>query len=891
MDSIETKGLSFGTDMVGMPPPPPPPQHLFGSDSEEDGSRSGQSLGLSSDPSPNNTVGDPDPISLSEDLKLYLGQMIHMAQPFDLHVTLSDPKPRDKLLSKLYLDQGQGDFPKEVILSTLRLKVLPSAVLQNNHTESLNLDRNKLKHLNGISKLCNLKTLILSKNEIADFPEEIRNLVHLEKLQLNQNQIRIIPEGVFSCFPKLKHLRLNNNRLDGLPKDLVACSHTLQYLNLSNNLFLAIPLVVLELKRLQEFYVQNNLVRQLPVELFKELSLQMFKVNGNPLREPPYEVCAGGIKQIISYFNQLQRCQAEEDRRVKTMFLGSSLAGKSTICRSLKESQVVCIPEEERTVGIEISEFHIQDFTFLFWDFAGQLEYYMTHHVFITPQALVILVINFQQYQLSNDSFKELVGFWINNLFMRVPNSVVLPVGTHIDSCCEREVEEKKQDIMCKIQGMLEERRTTLAHFIANVESNEESEFYVDQWNRLKEMENCSLTILDLVPVNCMDYKDIKTLEGTILDHVKNEEIFPNIVQVLPLVYKQVEAAIVEIVERKEDVAEHGMMDRGLLYSELSCQDNLTFLDEELLQDILRYLHRIGLIVWYEEVKQLENTVFLHPTILITIFKTLVRYGLVQQLESIDVDILIGECATIRDRANWVWTFKDKAMLGQKAVRALLKHQLYLDGMRDVFEEMVGSRSHKGKLFSLLEHFEICLEVRNTKGLDPRAKVFVPGKAWKTLQSHEEAHYLFPTYLNQSAEVSSRWGDDHSDDLQIRVYFSPEIPEGFFQRLTVKACCFFSTHWVAKAMCLFISSAKPLLIKAHNQKGYSYIELRCRKPVERAGFQLSWDFIMTIISINHKLLEEWPGLHLCIKAPCRTVLCPAEFVWPDVDDRNTVYVS
>ncbi|XP_048340522.1 malignant fibrous histiocytoma-amplified sequence 1 homolog [Sphaerodactylus townsendi] len=393
------------------------------------------------------------------------------------------------------LNQGQEDFLQEVTLSTLRLKVLPPSLLQNYHIESLNLDRNKLKHLNGISKLCNLKTLILSKNEITDFPEEIKKLVHLEKLELNQNQIRIIPEGIFSCFAKLKHLRLNNNRLDVLPKDLAACSGTLQYLNLSNNLFLAIPPVVLELKRLQEFYVQNNMVRQLPAELFKELSLKMFKVNGNPLREPPYEVCAGGIKQIISYFDQLQNCPAEEDRRVKTMFLGTSLAGKSTICKSLKERQVICIPEEERTVGIEISKFQIQDFTFLFWDFAGQLEYYVTHHVFITPQALVILVINFQQYQLSNDSFKELVEFWINNLFMRVPNSVVLPVGTHIDSCCEREVEEKKQHIMSKIQAMLEERKTRLAHFIANVENNEESEFYADQWNRLKEMESCSLTI------------------------------------------------------------------------------------------------------------------------------------------------------------------------------------------------------------------------------------------------------------------------------------------------------------------------------------------------------------------------------------------------------------
>ncbi|KAJ6664979.1 hypothetical protein lerEdw1_005210 [Lerista edwardsae] len=457
--------------------------------------------------------------------------------------------------------QKQDGCSTEVNLSTLRLRVLPPEVLQNNNIESLNLDRNKLKHLTGISRLCKLKKLVLSKNDIVDFPKEIGNLIHLEKLDLNQNQIRVIPEGVFSCFSKLNHLRLNNNRLEGLPKDLAACSGSLQYLNLSNNYFRVVPGVVLELKRLQEFYIQNNLLQQLPAELFTELPLKMFKANGNPLREPPCEVCAGGIRQIISYFNQLQNCQAEEDQRVKTMFLGTSLAGKSTICKSLKQRRVVYMSEDERTAGIEISEFHLQGFTFLFWDFAGQLEYYMTHHLFITPQALVILVVNFQQYQLSNDSFKELVGFWINNLFMRVPNSVVLPVGTHTDVCSEEEVEVKKWDIVSRIQAMLEERKTSLAHFIANLEDNEEAEIYVDQWNKLKDMENCSLTvrqILDLVPVNCMDYQDIKALQDTILEHVKNEAIFPNVVQVLPPIYKQVEAAIVDMVSKNEEMAEHG---------------------------------------------------------------------------------------------------------------------------------------------------------------------------------------------------------------------------------------------------------------------------------------------------------------------------------------------
>jgi len=64
-----------------------------------------------------------------------------------------------------------------------------------------------------------------------------------------------------------------------------------------------------------------------------------------------------------------------------------------------------------------------------------------------------------------------------------------------------------------------------------------------------------------------------------------------------------------------------GMMDLQYLLSKLSQCEHLANLSRELLQDILRYLHRIGLVVWYEEIKHLESTVFLQPTFLITMFK------------------------------------------------------------------------------------------------------------------------------------------------------------------------------------------------------------------------------------------------------------------------------
>lgn len=56
------------------------------------------------------------------------------------------------------------------------------------------------------------------------------------------------------------------------------------------------------------------------------------------------------------------------------------------------------------------------------------------------------------------------------------------------------------------------------------------------------------------------------------------------------------------------------------------------------------------------------------------------------------------------------------------------------------------------------------------------------------------------------------------------------------------------------------------------------------------GFQFAWDFLVAVVLIIQKLAEEWPGLHVFVKTPCRTSGCPAEFLWPDTDGRGATYV-
>lgn len=89
-----------------------------------------------------------------------------------------------------------------------------------------------------------------------------------------------------------------------------------------------------------------------------------------------------------------------------------------------------------------------------------------------------------------------------------------------------------------------------------------------------------------------MDHHDIKKLEATILEHVKNEELFPEVVRVLPPVYRQVEAAIVDIAQ-SEEMADHG---------EWSIAPTHTFLEGpavlQLRLALWCLLHLLALLTW-----------------------------------------------------------------------------------------------------------------------------------------------------------------------------------------------------------------------------------------------------------------------------------------------------
>ena len=138
------------------------------------------------------------------------------------------------------------------------------------------------------------------------------------------------------------------------------------------------------------------------------------------------------------------------NRRFKLALVGYQGRGKTTLLKTLQSKSISDILSTE---GIDINKWdlmnpennrekkeQIEKIEFEAWDFAGQQDYYPTHHCFLSPRSVYLLVFRACDRQ---KGISELDG-WLKSLEMMAPGCPVLLVGTHID---EIEQESLQVDI------------------------------------------------------------------------------------------------------------------------------------------------------------------------------------------------------------------------------------------------------------------------------------------------------------------------------------------------------------------------------------------------------------------------------------------------------------
>jgi len=169
-----------------------------------------------------------------------------------------------------------------------------------------------------------------------------------------------------------------------------------------------VPAEIQVLTRLTTLNVSHcSNLASLPDELIKlKPTLTVISTDGcSSITFPPSSILKGGVvKLILKYLEEAQN--AEPLRRVKVLFLGNGRSGKTSLLRALAKKPLQ--PGEvgpDSTIGVSVDMLQqelkpgffeklaerLPDMTF--WDFAGQLEYSVAHHFFLSARQAVYVII------------------------------------------------------------------------------------------------------------------------------------------------------------------------------------------------------------------------------------------------------------------------------------------------------------------------------------------------------------------------------------------------------------------------------------------------------------------------------------------------------------------
>ena len=369
----------------------------------------------------------------------------------------------------------------EVWPAITQLTCLEELDLSQNEIETLPQDLSKLKHLKtlrlvdcgltfvsphnssltgvilghtsvwpAITQLTSLEELDLSQNESATLPQDLSKLKHLKTLRLKYCRLT---EGwsAITQLTSLEKLVLSYNEIESLPQDLSKLKH-LKILQLENCGLTEVRPTITQLTSLEELDLSRNSLMELPLELTNLRKLGILNLDDNPLRMPPLEVCELGVPALFSYLAEVRLARATH---CKVILLGCSMAGKTSLARTLINGKPSCVQEEDRTIVLDRIVWEPtaeeKNLCVSLFDFGGNDWYKIVHHLFIDKDSFFLLVVNLAGYVA--DDFERDIGSWLKLLLSRVSSPHWKLVGTHADQCTQEDIGTKfeaiERDIRC----------------------------------------------------------------------------------------------------------------------------------------------------------------------------------------------------------------------------------------------------------------------------------------------------------------------------------------------------------------------------------------------------------------------------------------------------------
>ncbi|XP_061553765.1 malignant fibrous histiocytoma-amplified sequence 1 homolog [Phycodurus eques] len=274
------------------------------------------------------------------------------------------------------------------------------------HVEALNLGNNLLQELpEGLaSSLNNLRVLVLRRNRFSSVPRAVFDLRQLVELDLSHNRLRGVAEGL-GRLSTLKKLSVSHNNIQQLP-ERIAALELLEELDVSFNDLHDMPESFRGLARLRTLDVDHNKLSRFPPEILALADLEELDCSGNKFEVLPEDVVK--LKSIKILWLSSLRLRSLPDtfcrlRNLESLMLdGNHLAALPHAFGSLQTLKMVNLSSNELT-----------DFPEVLLDISGLEELYLSRN-------------KLTQVPREIGRLRNLANLWLdNNDIAYLPDSLV----------------------------------------------------------------------------------------------------------------------------------------------------------------------------------------------------------------------------------------------------------------------------------------------------------------------------------------------------------------------------------------------------------------------------------------------------------------------------------
>lgn len=197
-------------------------------------------------------------------------------------------KSSEKIIEISEYDGKILDYLGELCNCTLKHSIY--FIVKDKDVIGISLPRTQLIEFPAIIlNLEHLEKIDLNTNEIEVIPKEIKKLKNLQELNLSVNNLKTLPESI-GKLENLAELQLSGNELQSLPYSFINLK-SLRKLNLENNNFEEIPEPIYNLNNLEELNFMGNNIKRVLEKIVNLKSLKSLTFGSVNMTNIPYPIC------------------------------------------------------------------------------------------------------------------------------------------------------------------------------------------------------------------------------------------------------------------------------------------------------------------------------------------------------------------------------------------------------------------------------------------------------------------------------------------------------------------------------------------------------------------------------------------------------------------------